>query len=179
MPTTRVSDNRIPEMPLPPPNSEVAAQPRAPLENRASELPHDWEPVTAIERSNPMHRKLDTLDSSTATVKDLMTHTLLTATSSTPVSDAIELLDETGFHHLPVIDQEQRLIGMVSDRDLLGQEGELKDFMTSKVLTASPDTALEQAAEALAKQGFTVWLWWTQNGVPWACLPPPTCSPFW
>ena len=68
LPTTRVSDNRIPEMPLPPPNSEVAAQPRAPLENRASELPHDWEPVTAIERSNPMHRKLDTLDSSTATV---------------------------------------------------------------------------------------------------------------
>jgi CBS domain-containing protein len=142
------------EMPLPPPNSEVAAQPRALLENRASELPQEWEAVTAIERSTPMHQKLDTLDSSKATVKDLMSHTVLTATSSTAVSEALELMDETGFHHLPVVDQEQRLIGMVSDRDLLGREGELKDYMAARVLTASPDTALEQAAAALAKERF-------------------------
>jgi CBS domain-containing membrane protein len=147
-------DLRAPELPIPPPNSEVAAQPRADLENRASEMPKNWERVTAIERTAGVHRRLDTLDSSTATVRDLMSRAVLTATSSTPVAEALELLDETDFHHLPVVDQEQKLVGVVSDRDLLGQQGELKEFMESTVLTASPDTALEQAAQAMAKKRF-------------------------
>ena len=56
--------------------------------------------------------------------------------------------------HVLVVDDDQRLVGMVSDRDLLGRPGVLSDFMTPRVLTASPDTSLQRASEALAKQRF-------------------------
>jgi CBS domain-containing protein len=141
-------------IPIPPPNSEVAAQPRAPLEHRAGTETRNWEPINAIEKSGEVHERLDSLDSSTATVKDLMSRQVVAVSSSTRVSEALELFGNTDFQHLPVVDEEQALIGLVSDRDLLGREGELREFMASKVLTASPDTSLEQAAQALAKQRF-------------------------
>lgn len=141
-------------IPIPPPNSEVAAQPRAPLEHRAGTEVRHWEPVNAIEKSADVHERLDTLDTSTATVKDLMSRQVLAVNSSTRVSEALELFGEMEFQHLPVVNEEQALIGLVSDRDLMGREGELGEFMASRVLTASPDTSLEQAAQALAKQRF-------------------------
>ncbi|MCA9778360.1 MAG: CBS domain-containing protein [Candidatus Eremiobacteraeota bacterium] len=141
-------------IPIPPPNSEVAAQPRAPLEHRAGTTNDNWEPVTAIEKSAGVHQRFDTLDSSTATVKDLMTRQVVAVSSATPVSEALDLFEGQEFQHLPVVNEEQALIGLVSDRDLLGREGQLGEFMASKVLTASPDTSLEQAAQALAKQRF-------------------------
>lgn len=139
---------------LPPPNSEVAAQPKAPLENRASQLSQEWEVVEPIERVTSSQEKLAALDSSRATVGDLMSRVVLTATPATGISEALELMLESGFHHLPVVDDDQRLVGMVSDRDLLGRPGVLSDFMTPRVLTASPDTSLQRASEALAKQRF-------------------------
>lgn len=142
------------KLPLPPPNSEVAAQPRADLENRAESMPKEWEPVSAIKRGGGVHRRLDTLDSSTSTVRDLMSRAVLTATSSTTIQEASNMLKETEFQHLPVVNEEQKLIGLVSDRDLLGRDGELKDRMVPRVLTSSPDTPLEQAAQALAKERF-------------------------
>lgn len=141
-------------LPIPPPNSEVVAQPRAPLEHRAGTGVPNWEPIGAVEKSVGVHERLDTLDSSTATVKDLMSRQVLAVNSSTRVSEALKLFGKTEFQHLPVVNDEQALIGLVSDRDLLGREGELGQFMASKVLTASPETSLEQAAHALAKQRF-------------------------
>lgn len=141
-------------IPVPPPNSEVAAQPRALLEHRTGTEVQNWEPVTAIEKSAEVHERLDTLDSSTATVKDLMSRQVVAVSSNTRVSEALQLFQDADIQHLPVVNEEQALIGLVSDRDLMGREGEVGEFMASKVLTASPDTSLEQAAQALAKQRF-------------------------
>lgn len=49
---------------------------------------------------------------------DIMT-TVKTAGSNQPVAGLVSLFLETGLHHLPVIDANQRLVGMVSQSDLI------------------------------------------------------------
>lgn len=47
-----------------------------------------------------------------------MTPKPVTISPDLPVFAAVELLSEHKFRHLPVVDQEKRLIGMITDRDL-------------------------------------------------------------
>jgi len=51
-------------------------------------------------------------------IADYMTADPTTITADTPVSEARRLLDDNQFRHLPVVDGQRKLIGMVSDRDL-------------------------------------------------------------
>ncbi len=51
-------------------------------------------------------------------IADYMTADPTTITADTPVSEARRLLDDNQFRHLPVVDEQRKLIGMVSDRDL-------------------------------------------------------------
>jgi len=51
-------------------------------------------------------------------IADYMTADPTTITSDTQVSEARRLLDDNQFRHLPVVDEQRKLIGMVSDRDL-------------------------------------------------------------
>ncbi len=67
------------------------------------------------------------------------------------VADAQEALEEGSYHHLPVVDSENRLVGVLSDRDLLAAapNSSVADIMTSRVLVASPTTPLFLACEGL------------------------------
>lgn len=51
-------------------------------------------------------------------IADYMTADPLTITADVLVTEARRLLDDNHFRHLPVVDQEKKLIGVVSDRDL-------------------------------------------------------------
>lgn len=51
-------------------------------------------------------------------IADYMTADPLTITADVLVSKARRLLDDNHFRHLPVVDEEKKLIGVVSDRDL-------------------------------------------------------------
>lgn len=50
-------------------------------------------------------------------VKDIMTTSLVTASVTDTVGQALRLLEDQEIRHLPIVDG-KRLIGMVSDRDL-------------------------------------------------------------
>ncbi len=52
-------------------------------------------------------------------VSTIMTTPVTTLLSSTPIADVVALLIEGGFHSLPVIDSGQRVIGIVTNGDLL------------------------------------------------------------
>jgi acetoin utilization protein AcuB len=54
------------------------------------------------------------------TVRDLMTGTPATVRSDSTVRDAARLLATMSVRHLPVVDRNGRLVGMISDRDLHG-----------------------------------------------------------
>jgi CBS domain-containing protein len=56
------------------------------------------------------------------TVADVMTKEVLTVKGETPLKDAIKILAEKKISALPVIDDSGKLIGTLSERDLMWQE---------------------------------------------------------
>lgn len=52
-------------------------------------------------------------------VGQIMTANLYTARADTPISDLVHQLSENNLHHIPVLDGERRVIGMVTQSDLI------------------------------------------------------------
>ena len=52
-------------------------------------------------------------------VKDIMTPRVVTVTSDEPISKAAHIMRENLFHAIPVVDQDQFLVGIVTTYDLL------------------------------------------------------------
>ena len=57
-----------------------------------------------------------------APVTDVMSAPVVTIRSDATADDALRLMLERGFHHLPVVDPHGRIVGVVSDTELLGLE---------------------------------------------------------
>jgi CBS domain-containing protein len=53
------------------------------------------------------------------TVEDVMTRDVITVTPATPIHEAASLMVEHRVSGLPVIDAEGRLVGIISDGDLI------------------------------------------------------------
>lgn len=52
-------------------------------------------------------------------VGQIMTENVYTARADTPVSELVHQLSESNLHHIPVLDSERRVIGMVTQSDLI------------------------------------------------------------
>lgn len=76
----------------------------------------------------------------------------ITLKSDSLVKDALHLMSEFGIGGIPVVDNENKLIGIVTNRDLRF-ERDLKrpiaEIMTREVITTGEDTNFEQAADIL------------------------------
>ena len=101
-------------------------------------------------------------------VSERMTRHPITAGPDMPVADALALMRERKIRRLVVVDQHGKLVGIVSDRDLLQASPSpatslsvweityllskitLKSVMTTKVITVTPDEPLENAARIMA-----------------------------
>lgn len=53
-------------------------------------------------------------------VSDVMTEEVVTVAWNRHIAEIVPLLSEGGYHHLPVVDEQQRLVGMVTQSDLIG-----------------------------------------------------------
>ena len=42
-----------------------------------------------------------------------------TARLDTPIVDLVPLMADSGFHHIPIVDQEQRFAGIITQSDLV------------------------------------------------------------
>ena len=51
--------------------------------------------------------------------KDVMTTPVITITVDTPLKRAAEILDENSFSGVPVVDEEEKLVGILSETDIL------------------------------------------------------------
>lgn len=87
-------------------------------------------------------------------VADIMTTSAITVLETVMVSDAERTMSERDIRHLPVVDRNGRLIGILSDRDVLrtfeksrDKAVAVADVMTEDVLTVRPET---RACEATA-----------------------------
>ncbi|MGD9404758.1 MAG: CBS and ACT domain-containing protein [Anaerolineae bacterium] len=102
-------------------------------------------------------------------VGDCMSAPAITITPETPLQDALNLMHEHRFRRLPVVDEEGRLVGIVSERDLLYAspppatllrgpslnhllaESQTKQIMTREVIATTPGTFVEDAARLIVE----------------------------
>ncbi|HQT93112.1 MAG TPA: DUF190 domain-containing protein [Thermoanaerobaculaceae bacterium] len=117
------------------------------------------------------------------TVADVMTREVVTATPETTIGELVQRMVASGVRAVPVVDGDHRLVGAVTDGDLLARGavhlpipvqrelgGELSpdesprseapphraaDVMTPAPVTARPETSLAKAAALLADHGLT------------------------
>lgn len=100
-------------------------------------------------------------------VHDRMSSPAVTVTADTSFQNALKLMRDHGFRRLPVVDKKGRLVGIVSERDLLYASPSsatslsiwevhyllsslrVKEIMTKDVITTTPDTPVEDAAELM------------------------------
>jgi acetoin utilization protein AcuB len=81
-----------------------------------------------------------------------MTSDPVTVTGQATVEEALATINKHALHHLPVVDERGRLVGIVSEKDLLRANSEMQvaQVMTRDVVTVTEYTALEDAARVMA-----------------------------
>ena len=100
-------------------------------------------------------------------VKDRMSKHPLTITDTESISDTHRYMQEQSVRHLPVVDKEGKMVGLVTDKDLLRAEPsaatslsmweihslldrvKVKDVMVRDVITTAEDTPIEEAAQLM------------------------------
>jgi acetoin utilization protein AcuB len=105
-------------------------------------------------------------------VKDRMTPNPITIQPETTHKQASELMREHHIHHLPVVDRQGRLVGIVVEEDLLAAQPspattlsiyeihsllsklQIRQIMSHPVHTTTPECPLEEAARLMLDQGI-------------------------
>lgn len=100
-------------------------------------------------------------------VKDRMSRNPVTAQPETTHKQAAELMRDQNVHHLPVVNKQGQLVGIIVHEDLLSAQPstattlsiyeihsllsklQLKEIMRHPVITVSPDCPLEEAARLM------------------------------
>ena len=126
------------------------------------------------------HRRLRALRAA-APVRDLMSREVRTVTPDTPIAEAVEMLIGQAYRSLPVVDEAHRIVGILTDGDVLARLGlpdasvqaaltpgelgrELEtlrccgqtvaDVMVSPVVTTTEDAAIADALRVMAARGI-------------------------
>ncbi len=104
-------------------------------------------------------------------VKERMTRNPITIRPDTPVTEAQAMMKREKIHHLPVLDKDEKLVGIVSEKDLLYASpspastlsvyemtsllAKLKvdKVMSKNVISVGEDVPLEEAARIMADRG--------------------------
>ena len=82
-----------------------------------------------------------------------MTRNVITARAETPVADVIQLMSRHRITGLPVVDDQNRLVGVISESDIIGKAGDtVAEVMTNGSFTVGADTPLGEAAEILLRR---------------------------
>lgn len=86
--------------------------------------------------------------------RDLMNSNLKVLIESQTVQDANSLMDKYRFRHTPVLNQDQVLVGIISDRDLtkVQDSTKLSAIMTKEVLTCLESTRIQDIAKIMVHE---------------------------
>lgn len=86
----------------------------------------------------------------TVTVHDIMTPDVLTVPADMPTENAARMLFDRGISGMPVVDEAGRLVGVVTEYDIISRGGRtVADIMTTDVVTVSEDSDVETVAGIL------------------------------
>lgn len=96
-------------------------------------------------------------------IDDYMTRDPITVRDDAPLAQAHALLDKHRFHHLPVLDESGRLVGIVTDRDVrsavgfekvLSEKLSVSEVMTADPVTVAPKMTLDEALAIFCSNRF-------------------------
>lgn len=93
-------------------------------------------------------------------IKLVMTQQVVSVNVASKISDAIELMKEKNLGGLPVVDDENRARGIVTERDIAILFADrisgvrVAQLMSETVVTALPRTTIFEAEKTMATQGF-------------------------
>lgn len=83
-------------------------------------------------------------------VKDVMTTKLITVKENQTKQQAARLLSQYRISGLPVVNDDNVLVGVVTEYDVISKEGQtVSDIMTRGVISVTPDTDLEEVRRIL------------------------------
>lgn len=85
-------------------------------------------------------------------VIERMTQTPVTIGREATVREALQIIEQRHLRHLPILDADETLVGIVSEKDLLRarDDDRIESIMTAEVVTVTEYTALEEAARIMA-----------------------------
>lgn len=97
----------------------------------------------------------------TKTVREIMTTRIATVGPDTRLESVARAFERHPFHHLPVVDGEGKVIGIISDRDLMractggrfDEDKPCSSIMTQLIASIEPEATVKEAAQRLMKLG--------------------------
>jgi CBS domain-containing protein len=93
-------------------------------------------------------------------IRLIMTQKVASVKISTKISEAIELMKEKNLGGLPVVDDENRVRAIITERDIAHlfadriSDVKVAQLMSEKVVTALPKTTIFEAEKTMTTQGF-------------------------
>jgi CBS domain-containing protein len=93
-------------------------------------------------------------------VRHLMNPNVISVSSSAKINDAIDLMVKRNVGCLPIVDKENRLRGIVTERDIIMifrgivSGTKVSELMSKKVVVATPETSILEAERLMVKNGF-------------------------
>ncbi len=95
-----------------------------------------------------------------APVTEIMQYDVTTVSDESSLEDAVSLMINRSVGGVPVVDEERRIVGILTERDVVRIMGEavagrkVSDIMSKQVKTAPPRTSIEEAARTMVSSGF-------------------------
>ena len=94
--------------------------------------------------------------------KDIMTKSALTVKRSTPIFEAVEVMVQNKITGLPVVDDDMKLVGILTEKDVLGlfyaheheKDKTVDYFMTQPVVSFDLNTDLREICDCLQNNNF-------------------------
>jgi CBS domain-containing protein len=97
-----------------------------------------------------------------ATVAEVMNKSVLTVDPTASIGEAAEKMIEAGVGAVVVMEDMARIVGIVTERDLMravaqrarAAEAKVRQWMTESVVTIEPDTEIKDAAKMMFQRNF-------------------------
>ena len=85
--------------------------------------------------------------------RDIMTKNVVTVGGDTPVKDLAQGLLDNRVSGMPVVDNRGKILGVVSEADLLAKKGKLaRDIMSEKIFTVGEGASVEDIAALMTAE---------------------------
>jgi CBS-domain-containing membrane protein len=87
--------------------------------------------------------------------RDIMTRSVITISPDATIHDAARLLSQHNISGVPVVDASGKMVGLVSEADLISKQGQqVADIMSRRIVSVHENTPVDEIAQLLIGRNF-------------------------